>query len=99
MRLGTEPLPAVAERMKRLEEQEVIRAYNADLDLSRLGRKLHVYVRTEDQSKDYARFKKVIETMDEILECYHVSGEGSFLLRAAATACSPKPTAPQRLNH
>jgi Lrp/AsnC family leucine-responsive transcriptional regulator len=78
--------PAVAERMKRLEERGVIRAYRAEINLSKLGRGLHVYLRAAVQPKDYARFRKAVETMDELLECYHVTGEESFLLRAAVTA-------------
>jgi Lrp/AsnC family leucine-responsive transcriptional regulator len=78
--------PAVAERMKRLEERGVIRAYRAEINLSKLGRGLHVYVRAVVQPKDYIRFRKAVETMDEVLECYHVTGEESFLLRAAVNA-------------
>jgi Lrp/AsnC family transcriptional regulator, leucine-responsive regulatory protein len=75
--------PAVAERMKHLEDRGVIRAYRAEIDLSKLGRGLQVYVRSVVPPKDYARFKKAIETMDEVLECDHVTGEESFVLRAA----------------
>ena len=75
--------PAVAERTKRLEERGVIRAYRAEVDLSKLGRGLHVYVRTVVQPKDYGRFQKAVAAMDEVLECHHVTGEESFLLRAA----------------
>ena len=35
--------PAVAERMKRLEERGVIRAYRTEINLAALGRNLHVY--------------------------------------------------------
>ena len=80
--------PAVAERMKRLEERGVIRAYRAQIDLSALGRGLHVYLRVVVQPKDYARFKKAVEAMDEIFECHHVTGEESFILRAAVEAVS-----------
>jgi Lrp/AsnC family transcriptional regulator, leucine-responsive regulatory protein len=77
--------PAIAERMKRLEERGVIRAYRAEIDLSALGRVLNVYLRAVVQPKDYARFKKAVESFDEILECHHVTGEESFVLRAAVT--------------
>ena len=43
--------PAVAERMKRLEERGVISAYHREVDLSKLGRGLHVYVRAVVQPK------------------------------------------------
>jgi Lrp/AsnC family leucine-responsive transcriptional regulator len=78
--------PAVAERMKRLEERGVIRGYRAEIDLSTLGRALHVYLRVVVQPKDYARFKKGVEAIDEIFECHHVTGEESFVLRAAVAS-------------
>ena len=76
--------PAVAERMKRLEDRGVVRAYRAEIDLSALGRGLHVYFRVIVQPKDYPRFNKAIDAMEEIFECHHVTGEESFILRAAA---------------
>jgi len=78
--------PAVAERMKRLEDRGIIRAYRADIDLSALGRGLNVYMRVVVQPKDYPRFKKAVETLDDILECHHVTGEESFVLRAAVSS-------------
>lgn len=75
--------PAVAERLKRLEERGVIRAYRAEIDLSALGRSLHVYLRVVVEPKDYPRFKKRVEALDEIFECHHVTGTESFVLRAA----------------
>ena len=78
--------PAVAERMKRLEERGVVRAYRAEVDLSALGRGLHVYLRVVVAPKDYARFKKSVAAMDEIFECHHVTGAESFVLRAAVEA-------------
>ena len=80
--------PAVAERMKRLEERGVIRAYRADINLTALGRPLHVYLRVIVQPKDYARFKKRMEALDEIFECHHVTGTESFVLRAAVDTVS-----------
>lgn len=75
--------PAVAERMKRLEERGIIRAYRADLDLTALGRPLHVYLRVVVQPGDYPRFRKKTETLDAVFECHHVTGTESFILRAA----------------
>jgi Lrp/AsnC family transcriptional regulator, leucine-responsive regulatory protein len=90
--------PAVAERMKRLEERGVIRAYRAEINLTKLGRGLHVYLRAVVQPKDYARFRKAVETMEEVLECYHVTGEESFLLRAAVTAVPSLETLIEKLS-
>ena len=80
--------PAVAERMKRLEERGVIRAYRAELNLAALGRALNVYLRVVVPPKEYARFKRALEGMDEIFECHHVTGQESFVLRAAVDQVS-----------
>lgn len=89
--------PAVAERMKRLEERGVIRAYRAEIDLSALGRPLHVYLRAVVQPADYGRFRKKIETLDTIFECHHVTGTESFVLRAALDSVSSLETLIQQL--
>jgi len=75
--------PAVAERMKRLEERGVIRGYRAEVDLGALGRGLHVYLRVVVEPKDYPGFKRSVEALDEIFECHHVTGAESFVLRGA----------------
>jgi|SRR5208283_292950 len=89
--------PAVAERMKRLQERGVIRAFRAEIDLSALGRALHVYIRVIVQPKDYPRFRKAIELMDEIFECHHVTGGESFILRAAVDSVPSLETLTQKL--
>jgi len=35
--------------------------------------------------RDYSRFKRKIQTWNEIFECHHVTGAESFILRAAVT--------------
>jgi Lrp/AsnC family leucine-responsive transcriptional regulator len=89
--------PAVAERMKRLQERGVIRAFRAEIALSALGRALHVYIRVIVQPKDYVRFRKAIELMEEIFECHHVTGEESFILRAAVASVLSLETLTQKL--
>lgn len=89
--------PAVAERLRRLEERGVVRAYRAEIDLAALGRGLHVYLGVIVQPKEYARFKKAIEGLDEILECHHVTGKESFILRAAVAGVPALEALIQRL--
>jgi Lrp/AsnC family leucine-responsive transcriptional regulator len=89
--------PAVAERMRRLEERGVVRGYRADVNLAALGRTLHVYLRVVVQPKDYPRFKKAVAALDEIFECHHVTGAESFVLRAAVSGVTSLETLIQRL--
>jgi len=75
--------PAVTERVKRLEDRGILRGYRADVNLSALGRPLHVYFRIIVQPKDYSRFQKMVQSCEDFFECHHVTGTESFILRAA----------------
>ena len=78
--------PAVADRVRRLEESGVIRGYRADLDLEKLGRPIRALVRVRYPSGDYTPFRQAIGQHPEILECHHVTGEDCFVV--IVSACS-----------
>lgn len=75
--------PAAAERLRRLEEAGVIRGYHAVVAPERLGLGLTVLVEMRVARSQYDRFQKAIARLAWILECHHVSGQASFLLKAA----------------
>jgi Lrp/AsnC family transcriptional regulator, leucine-responsive regulatory protein len=79
-------LPAVSERVRRMEEAGIIRGYHADVDLTVLGYPMTVFIRMKTAPERYSRFKTVIEAMPEILECHHVSGEDSFIVKLAVSS-------------
>ena len=74
-------LPAVSERVRRMEESGIIRGYRAEVDLALLGYTMTVFIRMKSSPDRYARFRAAIDTFPEILECHHVSGEDSFILK------------------
>lgn len=76
--------PAIAERVRRLEESGVIRGYKAVVDIQRLGLQLTAFVRIRYPSGDYRPFEKVIRDRPEVIDCYHVTGEDCFLLKVVA---------------
>ena len=76
--------PAVAERVRRLEESGAIRGYKAIVDVGRLGFTLTAFVRVRYPSGDYRPFEKAIRDRPEIVDCYHVTGEDCFLLKVIA---------------
>ena len=76
--------PAVHARMRRLQEQGVIRGYVAVLDHEALGYEMLclISIRMErHQRPDIERVRAAVGQMPEVLECYHVSGEFDFLLK------------------
>lgn len=77
------PTP-VHERIRRMEEAGVIRQYAALLDPARIGKGLMVicYVSLKEHSrKAGASFIEAIRQMDEVTECYSISGQFDFMLK------------------
>jgi Lrp/AsnC family leucine-responsive transcriptional regulator len=75
--------PAAAERLRRLENAGIVRGYHAAVSVERLGLGMTVLIEMHVPRPGYARFQKAIETLGGILECHHVSGRASFMLKAA----------------
>lgn len=78
--------PAVAERIRRLEDKGVIAGYHAAINVRALGRPLHVYFRVFVPPREYPRFIRSMEKLPEVLECSHVTGVESFIVKAAVTS-------------
>jgi Lrp/AsnC family leucine-responsive transcriptional regulator len=78
--------PAVAERVRRLEDKGVITGYHAAVSLPATGRTLQVYFRVFVPPRDYPRFLRTVEKLPEVLECCHVTGAESFMVKAAVAS-------------
>lgn len=79
--LSTTP---VHERIKRLEDEGIIRQYATLLDATRINKSLTVicYVSLKEHGKQPGKkFIAAIHTMPEVLECFSISGEFDFLLK------------------
>ena len=77
------PTP-VHERIKRMEDTGVIRQYAALVDHSKVKKGLMVicYVSIKEHNKKTgAKFIKVINELEEVIECYNISGEFDFMLK------------------
>lgn len=79
--LSTTP---VHERIKRMEETGIIKQYAAIVDFSKVRKELIVicYVSLKQHSKTSGqKFIKAIHDLNEVIECYNISGEFDFLLK------------------
>jgi Lrp/AsnC family leucine-responsive transcriptional regulator len=75
-------LPAVSERLRKLEEGGIITGYFARLNHKILGKDITAFVLTTiDSSKHYGSFVDHIDGTDDILECHAITGEGTHLLK------------------
>lgn len=77
-------VPATAERLKRLEEAGVITGYRAMLAPEKAGYGVMALIGITTPQPDKARLLAQLEQMPEVLECLHVTGQDSFVLRVVA---------------
>ncbi|CUB03143.1 Lrp/AsnC family transcriptional regulator [Marinomonas fungiae] len=80
--------PAVAERIKKLEEQGVITGYQAKINLERAGIPITALVECEVYRTKEREFKELVLSLDEVLDCYNVTGPSAFILRVAVSSMS-----------
>lgn len=81
--IGLSPAPTL-ERVKKLENSGVIKSYHAAVNESavNLGIKAMIQVSLVRQKDNaIANFKKHIDKIDEITECYQVTGNFDYLLK------------------
>ena len=75
-------VPSVSERLRKLEDQNIITGYHATVDYKRLGKDITAFVFvTVDSSKHYSQFIDHAVALDDVLECHAITGEGSHLLK------------------
>lgn len=87
-RVHLSPTP-VFERVRRLESQGYIRRYVAVLDAEKLdcGFMAFCYIKLRQMTFENAnRFMNAVQEMDEIVECYNISGEADFQLKIYAAS-------------
>ena len=74
--------PSVLERIHKLEEAGVIRDYVAVLDAKRLGKDVTAFIGVSiARPRAIASFEQAVEHMDEVLECHHVTGAWTLMLK------------------
>lgn len=74
--------PSVLERIKKLEAAGVITGYHAILDGRRLGLDITAFIGVLiSHPKLIAAFEERVRAVDDVLECHHVTGEFTLLLK------------------
>jgi len=75
---------ACSRRLRRLEDSHVIRGYQAIIDPKADGRGLTAFVAVRlvrHQREHVQQFQEGARSIDEVIECHHVTGNFDYLLR------------------
>jgi Lrp/AsnC family transcriptional regulator, leucine-responsive regulatory protein len=74
--------PAVMERVKKLEASGVIRGYQALLDGKKVGKDITAFIGVSiGNQRDMDKFARQMMRYPDVLECHHVTGDESFMLK------------------
>ena len=74
--------PAVMERVKKLEAGGIIKSYQAVLDGKKVGKDITAFIGVSiAHQRDMEKFWAQMVERDDVLECHHVTGDESFILK------------------
>ncbi|HYO55819.1 Lrp/AsnC family transcriptional regulator [Archangium sp.] len=74
--------PAVAERIRKLEERGVITGYSARVDAAKLGKDITSFIGVSiEHPKYFDGFARKVLAMPEVLEAHRVAGQDSYVLK------------------
>jgi Lrp/AsnC family transcriptional regulator, leucine-responsive regulatory protein len=73
--------PAVAERVRRLEQASVITGYRAQIDPRALGYQLTAIVRVKPAVRQLSKIAALAADIPQIEECLRITGEDCFYMK------------------
>lgn len=82
-KIGLSPAPTL-ERVKKLEQNKIIDSYHAQVDPQKIDLHVKTFVLVSlawQKEKALDNFLKKIEEIDEVTECYIITGDADFLLK------------------
>lgn len=74
--------PAVADRLRRLEDEGVVRGYRAEVDPRKLGLTLGVIVRIRPAPRQLRDVAQLARDTPEVIECHRVTGDDCYVMTA-----------------
>lgn len=75
-----------AERLRRMEEAQIVKGYAVDIDREALGLPLLAYVRLSCSGGRYNSFLNFVKSAEQVQECHHITGGDAFLLKVTVAS-------------
>ena len=74
-------VPATSDRIKKLEESNIIKGYKAIIDSRKIGIDLRAFITIiSDSSSNYEKIINFVNETHEVVECFATTGRGSHIL-------------------
>ncbi|WP_408006403.1 Lrp/AsnC family transcriptional regulator [Pseudalkalibacillus sp. A8] len=78
--------PATNERVKKLEEKEIIKGYRAVIDPEKLNKKVTAFILFD--TKRGKQFRTFCKDQSVVLECHRLAGQYSYLVKVVTESVS-----------
>ena len=77
--------PAVADRVRRLEDRGVVRGYRADVAPAQVGLPIVAFatVALPYTGRPAGTLERLVEGIDAVIECFRITGEDAYLMKLA----------------
>jgi Lrp/AsnC family leucine-responsive transcriptional regulator len=79
-------IPAVTERVHRMEEAGIITGYHAEIDPAKVGLSITAFIRMNISGNVSAKIVSLMNEMAEVEECHRGTGSDSFIMKVRATS-------------
>lgn len=78
--------PAVAERVRRMEEAGIILGYRAVVNQARIGYPIMAFIRLSIPVSNLPQADELAKNIPEVLECHHLTGSDGVILKVVVSS-------------
>lgn len=91
--------PAIAERVRRMEDLGIITGYRAMVNPDKLGYAITVFINIRTSAENHNEIATFAHSLTEVLECHHVTGQDSYILKVIVSSMAHLEHVISRLRH
>lgn len=78
--------PAVAERVRRMEDLGILTGYRAIVEPTRVGYPTMAFIHLRLTMRDGSGVNTLSRRLSEVLECHHITGQHSYILKVIVSS-------------
>ncbi|GAA0706474.1 Lrp/AsnC family transcriptional regulator [Paraclostridium ghonii] len=80
--------PSVAERIRKLEDNQIIESYTIKINKSALGLSIHCIIQIDIKNGNFSTFKNLIYSNPRVSFCYRIAGHSCILVKLCVKSIS-----------
>jgi Lrp/AsnC family leucine-responsive transcriptional regulator len=81
-------LPAVSDRVRRMEEAGIITGYHATVSMEKVGLPISAFIRISTSREGCSQLVALATQLSEVRECHRITGTDSYVLKISVASIS-----------